>query len=649
MPPRDSDLVINFICRILLICLTGIHLGIAICSHVRGTLIHVHNQLLQLVITTTRATYRPIAVPAVHFQFDENGYVSSFLGDLYNEEDFERPWNTAPTPPPPAAPSVGTPDFATTPPRSPSPPSPREQEFLRHLIEIRQRRPELDPLDTLVMPIDARRFAPVQFNEHLIFWVVCLLEALRTIINVLGEVRPYLTNDELLRIEGPVEDIRNIREALVEAINRGEWRREVAEHTLERRYNHFGDEDPLFAPDEDIEGNPLLDVLIPIPQTPRIQEITPEVIDLTEDDDRVVKGSGTSGDPFVLLETHCFGRLHNYHRKSHTDNTFPPDNDDTSKECEVTPCPNRYTYTGEDDYDYSVEGEEGFRPVTPEHTFWELRRIREPQQIPAESPEAPARASPTGAFTPPSPVTPTQVPLPVTPLPQFDTLVLTPRVVSTTTPTPLPLSTTQLSPVMATVQMTDAQFNQLLDTLRGSNAKVEKVAAPGLYDGDKKEYDDWRDNVTAYIDANTRAYGTDKAKFLYVTSLLRGEASTWRKHIRTQWTQHEGLLAAEEAKQNPDAAKIASYKDVITWARFLTVLDERFGEINREEKARIRMLETKQGNRTADEYLTDYNRFVLEAKLQLPDAFHIDNFKRNVNVEIIRKIETGITKPPTSF
>ncbi|KDQ61412.1 hypothetical protein JAAARDRAFT_190186 [Jaapia argillacea MUCL 33604] len=240
MPPRDSDLVINFICRILLICLTGIHLGIAICSHVRGTLIHVHNQLLQLVITTT-------------------------------------------------------------PPRSPSPPSPREQEFLHRLTEIRQRRPELDPLDTLVMPIDARRFAPVQFNEHLIFWVVCLLEALRTIINVLGEVRPYLTNDELLRIEGPVEDIRNIREALVEAINRGEWRREVAEHVLERRYNHFGDEDPLFAPDEDIEGNPLLDVLIPIPQSPRIQEVVPEVIDLTEDDDRVVKGSGTSGDPFVLL------------------------------------------------------------------------------------------------------------------------------------------------------------------------------------------------------------------------------------------------------------------------------------------------------------------------------------------------------------
>ncbi|KDQ52270.1 hypothetical protein JAAARDRAFT_139028, partial [Jaapia argillacea MUCL 33604] len=135
--------------------------------------------------------------------------------------------------------------------------------------------------------------------------------------------------------------------------------------------------------------------------------------------------------------------------------------------------------------------------------------------------------------------------------------------------------------------MTDAQFNQLLDTLRGSNAKVEKIAAPGHYEGDKREYDDWRDNVTTYIDANTRAYGTDRAKFLYVTSLLRGGASTWRKHIRVQWTQHEGLL-------------------ILTWDRFLVALDEQFGEVNREEKARIRMLETKQGNRTADEYLTDY-------------------------------------------
>ncbi|KDQ50364.1 hypothetical protein JAAARDRAFT_200042 [Jaapia argillacea MUCL 33604] len=617
MPPRDSDLVINFICRILLICLTGIHLGIAICSHVRGTLIHVHNQLLQLVITTTRATYRPIAVPAVHFQFDENGYVSSFLGDLYNEEDFERPWNTAPTPPPPTAPSVGTPDFATTPPRSPSPPSPREQEFLRRLTEIRQRRPELDPLDVLRHRLNALN-ATLDYPDT--------REALRTIVNVLAEVRPYLTNDELLRIEGPVEDIRNIREALVEAINRGEWRREVAEHALERRYNHFGDEDPLFAPDEDIEGNPLLDVLIPIPQSPRIQEVVPEVIDLTEDDDRVSKLQKTFRTVTLNPDTNlpCYGRFHIVGKEDNLDRTWDYRGEAVEAICAESPCPNRYSCADSDEEEEINSDDE--RPVTPLAQFIGARAgHRRPPSVDLDS----------------SPEIPTTRPSLTAPLTSVTTL-------PPTLP-PLRSSSTQPPTTMATVQMTDAQFNQLLDTLRGSNAKVEKVAAPGYYDGDKKEYDDWRDNVTAYIDANTRAYGTDKAKFLYVTLLLRGEASTWRKHIRTQWTQHEGLLAAEEAKQNPDAAKIASFKQVITWDRFLGVLDERFGEINREEKARIRMLETKQGNKTADEYLTDYNRFVLEAKLQLPDAFHIDNFKRNVNVEIIRKIETGITKPPTSF
>ncbi|KDQ51082.1 hypothetical protein JAAARDRAFT_199466 [Jaapia argillacea MUCL 33604] len=634
MPPRDSDLVINFICRILLICLTGIHLGIAICSHIRGTLIHVHNQLLQLVITTTRATYRPIAVPAVHFQFDENGYVSSFLGDLYNEEDFERPWNTAPTPPPPAAPSVGTPDFATTPPRSPSPPSPREQEFLRRLTEICQRRPELDPLDVLRHRLNALNatldypdtrgntpdyenyetaepsecFAPVQFNEHLIFWVVCLLEALRTIINVLGEVRPYLTNDELLRIEGPVEDIRNIQEALVEAINRGEWRREVAEHALERRYNHFGDEDPLFAPDEDIEGNTLLDVLIPIPQSPRFEEVLPEIIDLTEDNDTVselqktFRAATLNPDP----DLPCYGIFHVVGLEDNLDRTWDFNTGADEHICPTSPCPNRYTCQGESDDEPNEEAE---RSVTPLAQFIGARAgHRRPPSVDLDSsPEIPT-TGPQGIPSPITPPTPIRIPLPQTPL--------RPPI-------------TQLTPIMTAVQMTDAQFNQLLDTLRGSNAKVEKIAAPGHYDGDKKEYDDWRDNVTAYIDANTRAYGTDKAKFLYVTSLLRGEASTWRKHIRIQWTQHEGLLAAEKAKTPPNANEVARLEQ------------RREGSpSNVGDQAR---------QQTTDEYLTDYNRFVLEAKLKLPDTFHIDNFKRNVNVEIIRKIETGITKPPTSF
>ncbi|KDQ54592.1 hypothetical protein JAAARDRAFT_196500 [Jaapia argillacea MUCL 33604] len=395
MPPQDSNLVINFICRILLICLTSIHLGIAICSHVRGTLIHVHNQLLQLVITTTHTTYRPIVVPAIHFQFDENGYISSFLGDLYNEEDFERPWNAAPTPPPPAAPSVGTPDFATTPPRSPSPPSPCEQEFLRRLTEIRQHRPELDPLDVL-----------------------------RHRLNALNTTLDYPDT------RGNTPDYENY---------------ETAEPS---EYFSPGDSDDEDEPDEDSE-----------------------------------------------------------------------------------------------------------RPVTPLAQFIGARagHRRAPSIDVESSPEIPT-SRPPGEPSPTTPPTPTRIPLPQTPLTvPFSTL------------TPLLPPSAQLPPVMAAIQMTDVQFQQLLDTLRGSNSKVEKIAAPGYYDGDKKEYDDWRDNIVAYIDANTKAYGTDKAKFLYVTSLLRGAASTWRKHIRTQWTQHEGLLTAEKAKAAPDAAEVARLEQVLTW------------------------------------------------------------------------------------
>ncbi|KDQ58760.1 hypothetical protein JAAARDRAFT_193284 [Jaapia argillacea MUCL 33604] len=121
MPAREIDTVINFICRIILLLMEGIHLSILLCSYARGALIHVHGRLLQLVISTTRATYQPIAVHEIHFHINPEGNVGYHLGDLYNEEDVLRPWQTAPTPPPPTAPLPETPDFPTSPPRSYTP------------------------------------------------------------------------------------------------------------------------------------------------------------------------------------------------------------------------------------------------------------------------------------------------------------------------------------------------------------------------------------------------------------------------------------------------------------------------------------------------------------------------------------------------
>ncbi|KDQ60538.1 hypothetical protein JAAARDRAFT_85384, partial [Jaapia argillacea MUCL 33604] len=64
------------------------------------------------------------------------------------------------------------------------------------------------------------------------------------------------------------------------------------------------------------------------------------------------------------------------------------------------------------------------------------------------------------------------------------------------------------------------------------STKVEKIATPGHFDGDKKEYDDWRDNIIAYLEANTKAYADDKVKFLYVTSLLRGITSGTHRNLK---------------------------------------------------------------------------------------------------------------------
>ncbi|KDQ53448.1 hypothetical protein JAAARDRAFT_197266 [Jaapia argillacea MUCL 33604] len=121
MPTREIDTVINFISRIILLLMEGIHLFIIFCTYTHGALIHVHSRLLQLVINTTRATYQPIAVHEIHFHINPEGNVGYHLSDLYNEEDVLRPWQTAPTPPPPTAPLPETPDFPTSPPHSYTP------------------------------------------------------------------------------------------------------------------------------------------------------------------------------------------------------------------------------------------------------------------------------------------------------------------------------------------------------------------------------------------------------------------------------------------------------------------------------------------------------------------------------------------------
>ncbi|KDQ65089.1 hypothetical protein JAAARDRAFT_118433, partial [Jaapia argillacea MUCL 33604] len=166
---------------------------------------------------------------------------------------------------------------------------------------------------------------------------------------------------------------------------------------------------------------------------------------------------------------------------------------------------------------------------------------------------------------------------------------------------------------MATVQMTDVQFNTLIANLKPGGAKVEKVVAPGTFEGDKREYEDWRDNLDSYLDANSNFYSDDKAKFLYATSLLRGPAA-------------------------PDQTRVTQLEELISWNYYTREMDKRFGEVNKEEKARIRMMEMKQGTRTANEYITDYNRLILEASIVYPDEVHIDNLKRNATREIVRQI-----------
>ncbi|KDQ64022.1 hypothetical protein JAAARDRAFT_187403 [Jaapia argillacea MUCL 33604] len=117
MPAREINTIINFICHLVLLLMEGIHLLIILSTYTHGALIHIYGRLLQLVISTTRTTYQPIAVHEIHFHIDLEGNVAYHLGDLYNKEGVLCPWQTAPTPPPPTVPLPGIANLPASPPR----------------------------------------------------------------------------------------------------------------------------------------------------------------------------------------------------------------------------------------------------------------------------------------------------------------------------------------------------------------------------------------------------------------------------------------------------------------------------------------------------------------------------------------------------
>ncbi|KDQ48880.1 hypothetical protein JAAARDRAFT_201376 [Jaapia argillacea MUCL 33604] len=167
MPSREIDTVINFICRIVLLLMEGIYLFVILCTYARGILLHVHNRLLRLVISTTRTTYQPIAVHEIQFRFDLEGNVGYRIGDLLNEDDFLHPWNTAPTPPPPTTPSSGTPDLPTSPLRSYTPVIIENEPLSPTQLASAQRTPSPSPLPSTGWdPLDLLRARIEELNNR---------------------------------------------------------------------------------------------------------------------------------------------------------------------------------------------------------------------------------------------------------------------------------------------------------------------------------------------------------------------------------------------------------------------------------------------------------------------------------------------------
>jgi Retrotransposon gag protein len=170
------------------------------------------------------------------------------------------------------------------------------------------------------------------------------------------------------------------------------------------------------------------------------------------------------------------------------------------------------------------------------------------------------------------------------------------------------------------------------DTMTTSQPNTEErggVRTPEVYDGTPSKFRLFKQQVRLFLAVHPDRFSTDISKILFTLSYIRGGAAE-------EWA---GSLAED----------YIDGRATTTWAAFWTTLENRFIDKNAEERARAKLEQFTQGNRTANEYFLEFSLLTTNAGIdmkktdQFPYLRSIIN--RNMNSTLIDKLYMSDSLP----
>ena len=148
------------------------------------------------------------------------------------------------------------------------------------------------------------------------------------------------------------------------------------------------------------------------------------------------------------------------------------------------------------------------------------------------------------------------------------------------------------------------------------------VRAPEVYDGTPSKFRLFKQQVRLYLAVHADRFSTDISKILFTLSYIRGSTAE-------EWA---GSLAED----------YIDGRATTTWAAFWTTLEGRFIDKNAEERARAKLEQFTQGNRTANEYFLEFSLMTTNAGIDMKKTDQFSYLRsiinRNMNSALIDKL-----------
>lgn len=144
-----------------------------------------------------------------------------------------------------------------------------------------------------------------------------------------------------------------------------------------------------------------------------------------------------------------------------------------------------------------------------------------------------------------------------------------------------------------------------------------KMAAPDIFSGSRAKADTFLRQVTLFMIGRPGDFPADKLKITFMLSYMKGG-------IAGQWADRKVELYSDGHTPMPP------------WDEFREDFRQAFADPDQASTARIAMTRLVQGNRTADEYITDFVE--LASRTAYNETAHIEAFERGLHPQLVEKI-----------